>query len=136
MTALEFTAPIRIESANRTRDRHWAIRKRATDKQRTALYWAYRDAIGPTGRFFADKPFEDVRPLTITLTRIAPRPITDEHDNLRSGFKAAVDMIAELVGADDGDKSITWVYQQEKGKPREYAVRVHILSHGITEKES
>lgn len=124
---LEFTAPVRIESANKTRDRHWSARKRTTDEQRMAVYWSYRDAIGPTGELFARKPFAG-KPVTITLTRIAPRELDD--DNCTAGFKAVRDMVAELVEADDGDKRLTWVYEQERGEPREYAARIRIETKG------
>lgn len=124
MKVLEFIVPIRIESANVMRDRHWAIRKRKTDAQHEAVYWAYREAIGPTGELFASKPFSKNRPLKITLTRIAPRALDD--DNSIAGLKATRDMVAEIVGSDDGDESLTWVYKQQKGKPKEYAVQIRI----------
>lgn len=123
---IEFTAPVRIESELNRRD-HWAARKRRQDAQRDLTYWHYRDAIPPGGTLFVAKWWKGKPHFTVTLTRIAPRPITDEHDNLRSGWKKVVDLLAELLECDDGNtERVTWAYKQERGKPKEYAVRIRI----------
>lgn len=116
MKALEFIIPLRIQSAANLRE-HWAVKARRVKKERAisrvvlAGVMAGRNAdLGPL-------------PAVITLTRVAPRKIRDEHDNLRSAFKAVADGIAEAFGIDDGDPRISWNYAQEKG---EYAVRVCI----------
>ena len=128
---VEFTVPIRIESELNCRD-HWATRKRRKDKQREAVYWGYRGAIPQSGTLLSKCPFPAYARLVVTLTRIAPRRITDEHDNLRSGWKGVVDLLAELLNADDGDGRIQWRYEQEKGRPKEYAARVRIESAPFT----
>ena len=61
---------------------------------------------------------------SVILTRIAPRGL--DGDNLQRSFKAIRDQVAEEIGIDDGDDRLTWFYQQEKGKPKEYAVRVEV----------
>jgi hypothetical protein len=61
---------------------------------------------------------------TVTLTRIAPRPL--DTDNLARSFKAVRDGIADALGIDDGSKRLTWNYAQEKGPPKKYAVRIEI----------
>jgi hypothetical protein len=61
---------------------------------------------------------------TITLTRIAPRPL--DTDNLARSFKAIRDGIADALGIDDGSKRLMWNYAQEKGPPKRYAVRIEI----------
>ena len=43
--------------------------------------------------------------------------------------KAVRDGIADALEVDDGDTRLTWKYAQEKGKPKEYAVRVALLEH-------
>jgi hypothetical protein len=58
-------------------------------------------------------------PITITLTRIAPRTLDD--DNLASGFKACRDGVADWLGIDDGDKRLTWRYAQSKRAAKWYA---------------
>lgn len=62
-------------------------------------------------------------PATITLTRVAPRRL--DSDNLAGSFKAVQDEVAALMGIDDGDPRITWVYaQRSPSVPNEYAVEV------------
>jgi len=57
----------------------------------------------------------------------------DEHDNLRTSFKYIVDMIAQLLTGDkragraDSSKLISWQYSQERGKPKEYAIKIEII---------
>lgn len=60
-------------------------------------------------------------PLTITLTRLAPRKL-DKHDNLPMSFKAVVDAIAKWLRIDDGDDRLTWRYEQEYCK--QHSIRV------------
>ena len=61
-------------------------------------------------------------PITITLTRIAPRTLDD--DNLASGFKAVRDGVADWLGIDDGSKRLAWRYAQAKGAPNGYAAEI------------
>lgn len=63
-------------------------------------------------------------PVTVTLTRIAPRAL--DGDNLQNAFKAIRDGIADRLGVDDRDSRVTWQYGQERGQPRQYAVRIKI----------
>jgi len=94
---------------------HWGKRARRAKKQRQAarlLVRAARPALSETGA------------VAITLTRIAPRAL--DTDNLASGLKAVRDGVADALRLDDGSSRLTWRYAQEKGKPREYAVRVEI----------
>ena len=67
------------------------------------------------------RPHKD-GPITITLTRIAPRVLDD--DNLASGFKAVRDGVADWLGIDDGSKRLTWVYAQRKGLAGQYVAEV------------
>lgn len=64
-------------------------------------------------------------PCQVYLTRIAPRDLDD--DNLRGAFKALRDGIADRIGLPDNDPRVQWFYKQERGKPKEYAVRVEIF---------
>ncbi len=103
--------PLRIESTANLRE-HWTARARRASTHRITtrvqLMAAHRD-----------KP--DL-PLTITLTRIAPRQL--DGDNLQSAFKATRDGVADWVGRADNHPSLTWLYAQRKGKPGEYAAEV------------
>jgi hypothetical protein len=70
-------------------------------------------------------------PCHIKLSRIAPREL--DFDNLTGSLKAVRDSVASYIipglapGRADGDKQITWEYNQEKGKVREYAVKIEIF---------
>lgn len=68
----------------------------------------------------------------VIVTRIAPRKL-DCQDNLPASLKWVVDSIAEELTGDyrpgraDDAEWIKWEYRQEKGKPREYAVKIEIM---------
>jgi hypothetical protein len=61
---------------------------------------------------------------TVKLIRIAPRMFDD--DNLRGAFKAVRDAIARKIGIDDRDPRVKYEYDQERGKTREYGVRIEL----------
>ena len=106
--------PIRTESEANTRE-CWQSKHRRAKSQRgivkMMLFSHRRKLPGDEGG-------------TIILTRIAPRGL--DGDNLQRSFKAIRDQVAEEIGIDDGDARLTWFYRQEKGKPKEYAVRVEV----------
>lgn len=103
--------PLRIVSVQ-NESSNWAAAAARRKAERETVGWAMR-ACKTRPRL----------PVTVTLTRIAPRPL-DSHDNLRAGFKAPVDAIASWLGVMDNDDRVTWCYAQEKGKPKTYAVRI------------
>jgi hypothetical protein len=63
-----------------------------------------------------------ILPATIRLVRVSPRLLDD--DNLRGALKSVRDGIADRLGIDDRDPRVTWEYDQEKGKPKEKAVKL------------
>jgi hypothetical protein len=81
--------------------------------------------------FHREKP-QLTLPCHVVLSRIAPREL-DYHDNLPCSLKYIADSIAEQItgnyipGRADDSKEITWEYKQEKGKPKEYAVKIEIM---------
>lgn len=99
--------PLRIESVANRRE-HWAARARRTKQHRIAAL-----AVRP-------HPL----PRVVTITRIAPRRLDD--DNLVGGAKALRDGIADRLGVDDADPRVMWRYAQERGRRKEYAVRIRI----------
>lgn len=110
------TIPFKIESVANKR---WHWRKLASyHKTRRLLAWAELRRL-EFGRL--------VGPVTVTLTRIAPRSL-DGHDNLRSGFKGAVDGVADWLGVPDSDPRIQWNYAQETGAPKHYAFRIEVVA--------
>lgn len=61
----------------------------------------------------------------VTITRIAPRELDD--DNLRAGAKSVRDGITDALGLrDDRDRRLRWLYSQERGMPKQYAVRITV----------
>ncbi len=84
-------------------------------------------------------------PVTVTLTRIAPRGMDD--DNLGRAFKAVRDTVASWLlphnrgnqsatWADDDDPRISWRYDQRKGKVRQHAVEIRIETEANDGQES
>ena len=65
-------------------------------------------------------------PLKITMTRIAPRRFDADNLGPQGAFKHVQDGIADALKVDDGDKRIEWVCAQERGRPKEYGVRIEI----------
>lgn len=110
---MKIAIPIRIESVDNLRE-HFMAKAKRTREHRQALWWHLKAAKAP-----------HALPCTVTLTRIAPRPL-DGHDNLRAGLKAAVDGVSDWLQTKDNDPRITWAYAQERGEPKTYALRVEI----------
>jgi hypothetical protein len=122
---VEFTIPLSKDlipsEANRGGE-HWT-KKHKRHQQQKFLINAYMTSRAP--------PISSMFPCMISLTRISPR-ILDEEDNLPMAFKSWKDYIADYLipgkpmGQADSDKRLKWVYAQEKGKPKEYALKVQI----------
>lgn len=130
MTAMEWTLPLRLPSANVREHPH--ARARRVREQRMAARVTTVAKAGPAwGRLVLDLNLKAIRiephpdtvwPLTVTVTRIGPRTL--DTDNLAFSAKAVRDGIADAFGIDDGDeRAVQWAYAQERG---EHAVRVRI----------
>ncbi|QWP79213.1 hypothetical protein J5226_12850 [Lysobacter sp. K5869] len=107
MTQTVVTLPLRIESVLNKRE-HWRARHRRAKANRAAA------------RYIPTPPL----PVTVVLCRIAPRRL--DGDNLQAAFKALRDGIADRYGIPDNDPRIRWDYDQQRGKPHEYAARITI----------
>jgi hypothetical protein len=115
---MTLTLSIRLVSeANMRGDWHlWWRRRRA---QRYDTYLALR----------ARYPRPAVLPLTITLTRVAPRAL--DSGNLAVSFKAVEDGVADWLDqapgkGQDRQQGLTWHYRQRRGAVRTYAVEIVI----------
>lgn len=106
--------PLRIESTPNLREHHMARSKRNRE-QRTSTWYALKAAKMPY-----------VLPCIVTITRVAPRLL--DTDNLAAGCKAIRDGIADWLELLDNHPNITWNYAQERGQPKEYAVKVEITT--------
>lgn len=102
--------PVKTVSVMNVRE-HWRKRAARAKTHRLSAYLM----LGPN----TPRP---ALPCTVTLTRIAPRPLDD--DNNQAAIKACRDGVADWFGLDDRDPRITWAYGQAKGKPKHYAVLV------------
>lgn len=60
-------------------------------------------------------------PAVVTITRVGPGHADD--DNLNGMAKTVRDEVARLIGINDGDHRIAWLYRQERGP---YGVKVSI----------
>jgi len=70
-------------------------------------------------------------PVVAKIVRISPR--TQNFDNFVYNCKCVRDFIADCLKpglapgrADDDENDIQWHYSQEKGKPKQYALRIEI----------
>jgi hypothetical protein len=114
---------IRTESEANLHE-HRMAKARRTKLQRSII----KNRIGQVRKDFGSN-----RAYIVTLTRIAPRPLDD--DNLPRSFKAIRDGVADALGTDDSARSnLRWRYAQEKGPPKQYAVRIQIEMAGNGQK--
>jgi hypothetical protein len=107
------TLPIKITSPANGSHGHWSADAKRRKDQRTITKWGLRPLPPPA------------LPVVVTLTRIGVRDLDD--DNLAAGFKSVRDEVAAWLGCGDGKKDpITWVYEQQRGEPRQYAITIAV----------
>ncbi len=118
--------PIKTVSEQNMQREHWAVKakRHRTQKNWVAMRWLQNDT--------------DLLslPIHIKLTRISPRKL--DYDNLCCSQKFVFDALCECFipglapGRADSDPRITVEYHQEKGKPKEYGVKIEFynLSEG------
>lgn len=68
-------------------------------------------------------------PLHVVVTRIAPRDL--DPDNRVSSQKHVIDAISRWLGVDDGDARVTYQVQAERGRPKQYAVRIDMYQREV-----
>lgn len=115
MIIREVTLPLRLVSLTNQRE-HWAKKAKRAKEQRLVakVFLGPIPGVGLVSRDGFD----------VLVTRVAPRKLDD--DNLRAAAKSVRDGVADWIGIDDGDPRIEWRYEQERGKPKEYSVRIRI----------
>lgn len=119
VTAIHASVPLRTTNGQNVREHHFT-RARRVKKEREAVLWRLAPTRRPAG------------PVRVLMVRVSPPSATgrwqplDAHDNLRGALKAPVDAVAEWLGRDDADPSITWEYGQRQGAKGEWAVELHI----------
>ena len=108
--------PIKTVSEGNSRE-HWHKKALRHTQQKNMINYYWLTMV----RF-------DTLPLHIKMIRIAPRKLDD--DNLQFSLKHCRDYLADCLipglqmGRADNDTRLSWSYGQEKGKPKEYAVRI------------
>lgn len=103
--------PIRVVSVANLRE-HWAVKAKRAAHHRSMARLVMGQHLRPT------------LPVVVTFTRVAPRQLDD--DNLRSGFKAIRDGVADWLGVDDRHPGVEWRYEQAREGAGEYAVRIRV----------
>jgi hypothetical protein len=111
----DLTIPMRLVTLENQRE-HWATKARRAKSQRMTTRFILCGA----------RPFapDAVIPCVVTLTRIAPRRL--DSGNFQACFKHVQDGVADWLGADDANPRIEWRYEQQRGEPKQYAVRIQI----------
>jgi len=124
MPWVQIRLPLRLVSeANNTE--HWTKKRKRKLQQQKMIGYLLNSQEKPP--YF---------PVLVTLTRIAPREL--DGDNLQMAFKSIRDALAgwlfpgKAPGQADSDKRIFWVYTQEKGQSKEYAVQITISAIDLT----
>ena len=112
------TVPLKTGRGQNERE-HWRARDRRVRAEREAVAWLLRGHRPPAG------------PVTVLLRRVVPGSRgLDAHDNLPGSLKAPVDQVAQWLGRDDADPSITWEYAQRPGKKGEWLVEIEVNGEG------
>jgi hypothetical protein len=126
---VDWTLPIRTVSEANRGSEHWT-KTRLRKKKQSQAVWAQWKSVNPPVSV----------PCKIVFTRIAPRTLDD--DNNVSAFKTIRDEVSGLInpgharGRADNGGGMIWEYRQEKGKPKEYAIRIEIYMEGEWNKET
>lgn len=125
-----WTIPVKLESEANIRDQHWSI----TSRRRNNYIRNVKDA-------FVIDPITISIPITLTLIRIAPKSL--DFDNFVFAFKKIRDYVCDQLipglksGHADNSKMIVIKYEQQRGKPREYAIKIvmETLNKDIDDKQ-
>jgi len=108
--AVPFQIPHQTPSLTNTRE-HWRRRaKRAQAQRRDARLLTHASlSVG-------DYVWLQAAGGRITLTRVCGGSKLLDDDNLPPALKSIRDGIADAIVLDDGDRRLTWVYLQERGR--------------------
>ena len=107
------SVPIRTARGQNARE-HYMQRARRVKAERLAVGLMLNPHKPPQGL------------VTVLLRRVSPSNKGLDSDNLVGSMKAPRDQIAQWLGRDDADPSITWLYQQRPGKKGEWAVEIEV----------
>jgi len=110
--------PLRLQSVANLREHHFARHTRVKGERQYVFYALKHDLAVVC-------PY--TLPLTITLTRLAPRRL--DSGNLEACFKGVQDGVADYLygkygAGQDRQPGLTWRYAQRSDGPRVYALEV------------
>lgn len=116
ISRIDFLVPnLRTVSEANSRE-HWAVKNKRKQEQQTEVALAMQNAL--RGRKIE-------LPCVVKLTRIGPKKLDD--DNLARSCKGVRDILAQKLGADDGDtEKIKFEYEQMPVSVRQYGLKVEI----------
>lgn len=127
----EVKLPLHVIAGKNHGAGHWAGKSKWTKDMRRSV-----DLLWPRGVNRWPDPMWVCDPKSITLVRIAPRPL--DTDSLAYSFAPIRDEVALQLGlgkkdslgrhvaADGPNDKTKWEYRNERGKPREYAIRIEL----------
>jgi hypothetical protein len=108
-----WVVPVRTVSEANSHE-HWRMRARRAKEQRLAACTWTRASTNVLEK-----------PRVIRFTRLAPGLLDD--DNLQGACKSVRDGVADAFATKDGpDCGITFMYAQERGPAKQYAVRCEV----------
>lgn len=118
----EITLAVRLRSPLNGSHGHWAVQAKRRREERHNATWG---CSGPLTDHRNDLANGSLVGVSVQITRIAPRELDD--DNLRASAKSIRDGITDALGLkNDRDPKLQWEYAQERGAPKQYAVRVTV----------
>ncbi|MDP2275302.1 MAG: hypothetical protein Q8K32_31440 [Archangium sp.] len=101
--------PFRVESrANDHRSNHWGVRAKTSKAQREGTY------LKLSSHRLRIKHALAVGSLVVRVVRVAPTEL-DSHDNLGMALKSITDGVADAIGLNDRDESVTFIADSEVG---------------------
>jgi len=113
-TGILLSLPIKIVSEANNRE-HWAAKHRRKKAQQEEIWaaWPRRQKVQ--------------LPCKVIFTRYGQKML--DGDNLQNAFKGCRDMVAKLIGVDDGQTDlITFVYEQVALKKRTFSIDIEVVS--------
>ncbi len=113
---LEVALPLTVVSRI-NRGGHWSATAKAAKKHRQAAAMKLRAELRRRRFTFARAVVQLVRVRPVGLRGL-------DDDNLRGGFKAVRDGVADALGIDDGDARVRWLYAEVEGERYGVVIRV------------
>lgn len=135
-----FIERVKLQSPNVKK--HWGTNHKANKKLAKRIrchFLAHRSSLDELSMPHAcqevdkkDNSTIEPKGVKISILYFHPRAAQMDMDNLISAAKPIRDTVADLLrpglapGLADSDKTLEWIYLQEKGNPKEYSLKIII----------